>query len=1069
MPRHPTRRITTRHRSIRLRSLGLVLTLCLTILGLAPTARAGSGYVDANGDAHLNLHFRFPPFASDLTRVQEQVQRASQLLCDATEGQMRIASMRLGAGGTSEVLGDIWYYPPGAIGRSRANGAPLHDKSRRIFLAYDDIRSDVLVHELGHLILGLPDQYDEQRRFGGACGIGPAFDADVLLDEQNHTMMQQSGYQRCVAAGGIQTSRACFEDANCNAGETCPLPALMSEFSVPANYDQLRGDDALPADTCPAPRFGTVIEVAGVLGADAVQTAFDATDFASANATAVAGKAREYIDELGIVTGYDTDSAHPIWIWAERVGPQSWIFHFGIDEKHLVGGTPGTLRILDSVDVQFEATPSVVVPNPGGSDFAHRIVERVDGVLVTDPGYLAPTVTIPDLEGMAGPRILIADFEGLEERALTSGGDLGPSAITWFGLQQLGTCGETTACEGRWNESTQRWEASASSADVLIAGGTPRSEWEQLVAKVDRYYDASFTAPTGLPEVDAPSVCDRPVDFDVAVEGIDQVYLVLDRSGSMLDDRTWTGVTRTRLDWAKASARAFADLLTNQGAELGVISFALDNTEDIELGLVVEDGAGTPGANEIDDIHLAIDGLFADGDTAIGDALEAARFSLAGETQDRTQAILLMSDGEENGGQLDPRDVADALRDDGVPVFSVPLGNDSDGETLAAVAEMTGGQVKSADSPDDLPPKFATTWALLRGEEPIWESVPSETVESIDGFWSAVHAIPVEVGSQALTLMISGRGEKAWAPSCELRRPDGSIALTCDDPSVVSDEFYLQLRVASPEDGNWTLIVYHYGLELQQSYIWAHSDNPAPGCSAGVEAQVLVDEPANGLVISASASWNEPLGEGVTYLLEVETPNGTKLPIETMSINDRKNGGEFVFTDFQGRGEYDVLVTCVVTPFARFAPGERPELEELLAEEAPPTFVRQASTGFYLNVPDYMPIPTGGDCDDDGIPDTAETDPLGDDDQDGVPNACDPDNDGDEVPDTDDLCPDEAETWGQSGPGRDPVDGCPVPEPGFAAALGTGLLLLAVESRRRRPRRASALPPRRATRRRSPR
>ena len=46
---------------------------CFATIGFGSTARAGSGYVDTNGDAHLNLHFRFPPLASDITRAQEQL------------------------------------------------------------------------------------------------------------------------------------------------------------------------------------------------------------------------------------------------------------------------------------------------------------------------------------------------------------------------------------------------------------------------------------------------------------------------------------------------------------------------------------------------------------------------------------------------------------------------------------------------------------------------------------------------------------------------------------------------------------------------------------------------------------------------------------------------------------------------------------------------------------------------------------------------------------------------------------------------------------------------------------
>jgi len=75
--------------------LPLVLLLQTSLAG-AP-ARAGAGFVDADGDLHLNFHFLFPPLQSDIDRVESQIQRTSEMLCDATEGQMRIGSARLTA------------------------------------------------------------------------------------------------------------------------------------------------------------------------------------------------------------------------------------------------------------------------------------------------------------------------------------------------------------------------------------------------------------------------------------------------------------------------------------------------------------------------------------------------------------------------------------------------------------------------------------------------------------------------------------------------------------------------------------------------------------------------------------------------------------------------------------------------------------------------------------------------------------------------------------------------------------------------------------------------------------
>lgn len=393
------------------------LAVLLGALATQPAA-AGSGFVDEFGDVHLNFHFRFPPLETDLERVQEQMQRASRLMCDATEGQMRIASARLTAGGISESQGDIWYYPPGAINRSRAQGAPIHNGSGRIYLRYDSIRSDVLFHELGHLVLGLGDQYEEQRRFGGACGNGPSFDPGGLIDESNHTAMQQQSSQTCVTSGGERTNRHCYDDADCRSGESCPLPDLMSEFSVASNHDVVRGDGVLADDTCPTNRAGDTISLSGFLGENASVVPFDGSNLETAESTAASMTASEYIDELGVVVRKDADSAHPVFVYAEHISAQEWTLHFGIDRKHLFGTDMGGnqltgLTILGSIDLLFEAVPSITVSIPGESDQQHRELVAVNGVLLADPGYTQPTISIPTFVNNAIPVDLLVDFSTL--------------------------------------------------------------------------------------------------------------------------------------------------------------------------------------------------------------------------------------------------------------------------------------------------------------------------------------------------------------------------------------------------------------------------------------------------------------------------------------------------------------------------------------------------------------------------------------------------------------------------------------------------------------------------------
>ncbi|MCC6640801.1 MAG: hypothetical protein IT386_06535, partial [Deltaproteobacteria bacterium] len=94
----------------------LVLVVSLLVSALVPRpAAGGAGGVEPDGTVDLDIHFRFPPAQIDIDRVRSQTQRASQLFCDATEGQMRFGRVRLTAGGAAEPAGDVWYYPPGVI------------------------------------------------------------------------------------------------------------------------------------------------------------------------------------------------------------------------------------------------------------------------------------------------------------------------------------------------------------------------------------------------------------------------------------------------------------------------------------------------------------------------------------------------------------------------------------------------------------------------------------------------------------------------------------------------------------------------------------------------------------------------------------------------------------------------------------------------------------------------------------------------------------------------------------------------------------------------------------------
>jgi hypothetical protein len=215
---------------------------------LAPGLNAGDGRIDpATGDVFFNVHFRFPPTTQQINNVKAAVDMMAFGMCDATEGQMRVKRVTLSQGQPNEDKGDFWLHAlPGRSGLSfYFNGGNLGGLGRHVDMFSGAIFvPDVYLHEFGHHAFGLGDEYDEQNRWGGPCGIGPGFDAGTI-NEQNNSIMQQSGSAQCV--GGPQNGLACLRNTDCTGGGSCQF-VLMSELSVASNNDPLQGNAA----ACPA-------------------------------------------------------------------------------------------------------------------------------------------------------------------------------------------------------------------------------------------------------------------------------------------------------------------------------------------------------------------------------------------------------------------------------------------------------------------------------------------------------------------------------------------------------------------------------------------------------------------------------------------------------------------------------------------------------------------------------------------------------------------------------------------------------------------------------------------------
>lgn len=163
------------------------------------------------------------------------------------------------------------------------------------------------------------------------------------------------------------------------------------------------------------------------------------------------------------------------------------------------------------------------------------------------------------------------------------------------------------------------------------------------------------------------------------------VYLVVDTSGSMDGEK---------LAAAKAALTEFLGQIKGNQERVGLVEFSssVNNIDPLdELG------------NNRQRLGSTIDNLTAGGNTALLDGVRAAyvRLQQQGDPE-RINAIVAMTDGLENNSSIsldELRQEIEAGNRDGVPVviFAIAFGDDADYDTLRAIAEASGGQVRTGD------------------------------------------------------------------------------------------------------------------------------------------------------------------------------------------------------------------------------------------------------------------------------------------------------------------------------------------------------------------------------------
>ncbi len=187
---------------------------------------------------------------------------------------------------------------------------------------------------------------------------------------------------------------------------------------------------------------------------------------------------------------------------------------------------------------------------------------------------------------------------------------------------------------------------------------------------------------------------------EIKASGID-IVVALDLSGSMnTPDYEVNGRQVTRFNMAKSVLEKF--ISERPDDRVGLVVFAaqafiaspmtldhdylLQNVDRLEIGTINSDA------------------------TAIGDGLTTALNRLR-ELKSKSRIIVLMTDGGNNSGKIDPLTATEAAQTLGVKIYTVGLGNPdivkamglpdsylSDDATLQKIAQMTGGVFYHADN-----------------------------------------------------------------------------------------------------------------------------------------------------------------------------------------------------------------------------------------------------------------------------------------------------------------------------------------------------------------------------------
>lgn len=318
------------------------------------------------------------------------------------------------------------------------------------------------------------------------------------------------------------------------------------------------------------------------------------------------------------------------------------------------------------------------------------------------------------------------------------------------------------------------------------------------------------------------------------------VALVFDVSGSMQG---------TPLDEAKDAGRAFVNHMIPGIDEVAILTFEMR----VHVMATMTSNTGT--------LLAAIDSMKAFGGTAAWNAGMAALKEVDRTGINPCRAVILLTDGEDNGSVVTPDELIDSSLAYGIPIYTIALGTFHSAAELERIALATGGRYYNVEGPSGLDDIYVIIANVIKFGSA--SCTLTYTGACIDG------------GDRNVEIMLAGYCEGGDTASITFRAPDNTGRILPVDIAAGSRRVRGGATAFVPVTLQTTLagdLMYPFDLLLRydSSLLHLRSAAPAPGSWLTAPPDIL---PAPEGALLRTRQIYAATGSGDFLVLEFEAAN----------------------------------------------------------------------------------------------------------------------------------------------------------------------------------------------------